>query len=62
MNLSGMYIDDDGLNTLLNNAPEKAIILIEDIDAIFVDRTSAQQQKHSVSFSGLLNALDGVRS
>lgn len=56
-------MDDDGLNGLLNNAPMKSIILLEDIDAIFVDRTSVQEnQSRGVTFSGLLNALDGVRS
>lgn len=33
-------MDDDGLNTMLNSAPMKSIILLEDIDAIFVERTS----------------------
>lgn len=40
LNLSGNNIDDDGLNRLLNNAPQRSIILLEDIDAIFVERTS----------------------
>ena len=40
LNLSGGNLDDDGLNTLLNCAPVKSIILLEDIDAIFVERTS----------------------
>lgn len=65
LNLSGGNLDDDGLNLLLNNAPMRSIILLEDIDAIFVERTSVQSQQmmgHSVTFSGLLNALDGVRS
>ena len=65
LNLSGGNLDDDGLNVLLNNAPMRSVILLEDIDAIFVERTSvqqAQQMGRSVTFSGLLNALDGVRS
>lgn len=65
LNLSGGNLDDDGLNTLLNNAPLRSVILLEDIDAIFVERTSVQQATmmgRSVTFSGLLNALDGVRS
>jgi mitochondrial chaperone BCS1 len=40
LNLSGGRMDDDGLNVLLNNAPLRSIILLEDIDAIFVERTS----------------------
>ncbi len=52
------------MNSLLNNAPLRSIILLEDIDAIFVERTSVQDQqtRQQVTFSGLLNALDGVRS
>lgn len=49
----------------MNNAPLRSVILLEDIDAIFVDRDSvqsAQTQGKNVTFSGLLNALDGVRS
>ena len=40
LNLSGGNLDDDDLNTLLNSSPLRSIILLEDVDAIFVDRTS----------------------
>ncbi len=40
LNLSGGNMDDDGLNQMLNCAPMRSIILLEDIDAIFVERTS----------------------
>ena len=65
LNLSGNTLDDDGLNRALNDAPAKSIILLEDIDGIFVARESVTQSNDGgrhVSFSGLLNALDGVRS
>jgi len=64
LNLSGENMDDDGLNRALNQAPANCIILLEDIDAIFRSRTAVKGKKgrRSVSFSGLLNALDGVRS
>lgn len=64
LNLSGNNLDDDGLNRALNDAPSHSIILLEDIDGIFVERESVQQEQQGrrVSFSGLLNALDGVRS
>lgn len=58
-------MNDDSLNRALNDAPSNSIILLEDVDAIFVGRESVKQKKEeggSVSFSGLLNALDGVRS
>lgn len=49
-------------------APQQSIILLEDIDAAFASREDTQQQKaaydglNRVTFSGLLNALDGVAS
>lgn len=63
LNLSGDRLDDDGLNRALNQSPANSIILLEDIDAIFRKRESVEKRRgRSVSFSGLLNALDGVRS
>jgi len=47
---------------MLNNVPPRSIILIEDIDAIFVGREVAVGTHCRVSFSGLLNALDGVKT
>ena len=62
LNLSGDTLDDDGLNRALNDAPANSIILLEDIDGIFVGREAVRRTKRNVTFSGLLNALDGVRS
>lgn len=64
LNLSGDRIDDDGLNRALNDAPASSIILLEDIDGLFVEREAVNpsQEGRRVTFSGLLNALDGVRS
>jgi chaperone BCS1 len=63
LNLSGNNLDDDGLNRALNDAPAHSIILLEDIDSLFVKRESVSFDRgRHVSFSGLLNALDGVRS
>jgi mitochondrial chaperone BCS1 len=58
-------------NNLLNSysvAPQQSIILLEDIDAAFVSREDTPTQKaayeglNRVTFSGLLNCLDGVAS
>lgn len=38
LNLSGDRLDDDGLNRALNNCPKNSIILLEDVDGIFVER------------------------
>ena len=64
LNLSSGRMDDDDLNRALNDAPSHSIILLEDIDALFVGREAVKKDQHSrqVSFSGLLNAIDGVRS
>lgn len=68
LNLSERGLTDDRLNHLLNVAPEQSIILLEDIDAAFVSREDTQTQKaayeglNRVTFSGLLNCLDGVAS
>jgi len=67
LNLSGDSLDDDGLNRALNDAPANSIILLEDIDGIFagreeVSKESRRRHRRRVTFAGLLNALDGVRS
>jgi chaperone BCS1 len=68
LNLSGDDLDDDGLNRALNECPAGSIILLEDIDGIFVQREEVQKEeskrhrRRQVTFAGLLNALDGVRS
>ncbi|KAL7672313.1 hypothetical protein ACOME3_007202 [Neoechinorhynchus agilis] len=56
---------DERMNLLMNCAPERSIILLEDIDAA----TTQTRQQHSkyeglnlLTLSGLLNSLDGVAS
>jgi chaperone BCS1 len=41
--------------------PRRSVILIEDVDAFFQQRTKADAQV-KVSYSGFINALDGVAS
>ncbi|XP_065163772.1 mitochondrial chaperone BCS1 [Atheta coriaria] len=68
LNLSERGLTDDRLNHLLSVAPQQTIILLEDIDAAFLSREDTAQQKSAyeglnrVTFSGLLNCLDGVAS
>ncbi|KAB0798027.1 hypothetical protein PPYR_09020 [Photinus pyralis] len=68
LNLSERGLSDDRLNHLLSVAPQQSIILLEDIDAAFASREDSSQQKaayeglNRVTFSGLLNCLDGVAS
>lgn len=64
LNLSENNLTDDRLNHLMNHIPKRSILLLEDIDAAFNKReqTSDQGYQSGVTFSGLLNALDGVAS
>ncbi|WFD31039.1 Complex III assembly protein translocase and chaperone [Malassezia sp. CBS 17886] len=68
LNLAERGMTDDKLNHLMSNAPERSILLLEDIDAAFVGRGQHEPERHAdgyqpnVTFSGLLNALDGVAS
>ncbi len=54
-------VNDFQFNSLLNKAPKQSIILIEDVDAIFSERRNTEKN-NTLTFSGFLNALDGVRS
>tara|TARA_B100000787_G_scaffold138742_1_gene107634 strand:- start:2004 stop:3167 length:1164 start_codon:yes stop_codon:yes gene_type:complete len=46
----------------LNLIPDGSILLLEDIDVLFKDRKENDTQKSALTFSGLLNALDGINS
>ena len=60
LSLSGSSLDDNELAELLANIPVNSIVLIEDIDCAFVDRNTSGEKSNKLTFSGLLNALDGV--
>lgn len=64
LNLSENNLTDDRLNHLMNHIPDRSILLLEDVDAAFNKReqTSDKGYTSGVTFSGLLNALDGVAS
>ncbi len=54
-------LTDSSLHQALNQAPEDSVLVMEDIDSLFtVDRKS--DNKSPLTFSGLLNALDGLAS
>ena len=59
MNLSSSGLSDDRLVQLVSDIPEGAIMLIEDIDGVFQQRKK-EDDKDTVTFSGLLNAIDGI--
>lgn len=58
MDLGRAGMTDDDLREAMMLAPERALLVIEDVDAIFIQRDGSRQS--GISFSGLLNAIDGV--
>ncbi|KAL8843329.1 MAG: hypothetical protein Q9170_000187 [Blastenia crenularia] len=66
MNLSERGLTDDRLNYLLTIIPKRTLVVLEDVDAAFSTRRAQSEadgyRGANVTFSGLLNALDGVAS
>lgn len=69
VSLSGKSMNDDTLIELLGSMPRRSILLFEDIDVAFPNRSTQVTQSSAngstepasgVTSSGLLNALDGV--
>lgn len=60
LNLGSSSLDDATLSELLAELPSSAMLLVEDVDCVFVERHGADEKSNRVTFSGLLNALDGV--
>lgn len=61
VNLASPKIDDSVLCCLFAEAPAHSILLMEDVDAAFRQRETGEANSR-VTFSGLLNAIDGVMS
>lgn len=57
LDLNRSTLSDDALRDALGSVPKNALIAFEDIDAVNAAREGS---KTGVSFSGLLNAIDGV--
>ncbi|RLO03430.1 hypothetical protein DYB28_009827 [Aphanomyces astaci] len=51
---------DDSLQTAMEQVPKKSIVVLEDIDALFTKNRRKKVEDSPLTFSGLLNALDGV--
>jgi len=51
---------DDALKNAVSRAPASSIIILEDVDALFGPKRENKIEKSPLTFSGLLNALDGV--
>lgn len=61
LTLASERLDDQRLCTLMGSAPPRSLLLLEDVDAVFRGREAGEAAK-GVTFSGLLNAIDGVLS
>jgi len=59
LDIGRIGLSDDDLREAMATAPFGAIVAIEDIDAVFAGRDKGEKRS-GVSFSGLLNAIDGV--
>ena len=62
LSLSERFMTDVGLASLLRDAPHRSIILLEDVDSIFTHRNKKPDITSRLTFSGFLNAIDGVSS
>lgn len=68
MSISARNATDETVSRALLAAPAESIILLEDIDAAFPNRPTDKSALNShalppkITFSGLLNALDGIAS
>ena len=63
----GPKFTDNNFLTIMRNIIEvtekknkKTFLIIEDIDCIFKERKSHDEQRTNITFSGLLNGLDGI--
>lgn len=69
LSLTSRFLNDGDLQHLMNNAPTKCFIIIEDIDVAFKNRDKTAETEDdkntvdsSITLSGLLNAIDGIAS
>tara|TARA_Y100000741_G_C18243013_1_gene554370 strand:- start:81 stop:1295 length:1215 start_codon:yes stop_codon:yes gene_type:complete len=53
-------IDDTTFMKCINNIPNNSILLLEDIDGVFINRSKDYNNNSSITFSGILNTLDGM--
>lgn len=51
---------DDAIKNAAQRVPRNSIIVLEDVDALFEEKTRKARASSPLTFSGLLNALDGV--
>lgn len=65
LSLSSESLSDDKIAKIMDSTPTRSIVVIEDVDAAFTETRKKQQDTvkgNNLTFSGLLNALDGISS
>lgn len=58
LNVAGL--SDERVSELLPSLPENSFLLLEDIDRAFAGRERTSDSSEKLTFSGLINAIDGV--
>lgn len=58
--LSSSRYGDDDLMSMMADVPKNTMLMIEDVDCSFNQRAKTDDDESKISFSGLLNALDGA--
>ena len=53
-------MEDSDFMRALRRLPDDTILVIEDIDALFESRKKNDENKNNITFSALLNTLDGI--
>lgn len=54
--------DDKTFMKMISNVPENSFLVFEDMDGLFPSREGNESKKSSISFSAILNSLDGITS
>jgi chaperone BCS1 len=58
---TGVRIDDEQLNKAFNSAPANSLIVLDDLEYLWVPREH-WDPRPVVTSAGILNALDGIRA
>lgn len=53
-------IDDTVFRKCVKDLPDNSLLLLEDIDHLFCPKKDHDEARHSITFSGLLNIIDGI--
>lgn len=62
LDLSDTNLSDSILAGLMRNAPLRSLVILEDVDSVLLIPKNGEKRRSSVSFAGLLNAIDGILS